>query len=150
MGSPLFDYSNLSSLSDSWVLIILLQETTFVSHKINWTVMKNEWWSFEEMQSLFEWDSSLEKYWDLSAIIIGRNEVIGRKFGFTSWLVMQMRLPLPLSCSSQAVEIIKKDYISILLPYGLPSWLSTLLWHCDFRKISLVSLKYPSKEVFEK
>lgn len=82
MGSPLFDYSNLSSLSDSWVLIILLQETTCVSHKINWTVMKNEWWSFEEMQSLFEWDSSLEKYWDLSAIIIGRNEVIGRKFGF--------------------------------------------------------------------
>ena len=35
VGSPLFDYSNLSSLSDSWVLIILLQETTFVSHKIN-------------------------------------------------------------------------------------------------------------------
>ena len=106
VGSPLFDYSNLFSLSDSWVLIILLQETTCVSHKINWTVMKNEWWSFEEMQSQFEWDSSLEKYWDLSAIIIGRNELIGRKFCFTSWLVMQMRLPLPLTYASSPASVL--------------------------------------------
>ena len=64
--------------------------------------------------------------------------------------IKQLALPSPLCCSSQAVEIIKRIIFSILLPYGLPCWSSTLLWHSDFRKISLVSLKYPSKEVFEK
>ena len=68
--------------------------------------MKTEWWCFEEMEKLFEWDSGWEKYWDSSATIIRRNEVIRRKFGFTLWLSMQVRLPLPLSCASSPASVL--------------------------------------------
>ena len=65
--------------------------------------------------------------------------------------IKQLALPSPVLLFIPSCWNHKKDQkFHFFLPYGLPSWLSTLLWHCDLRKISLFSLKYPSKEVFEK